>query len=272
MPVVWVVGSLNVDLVFRMPHLPEPGETVQGSNFSRFPGGKGANQAVAAARAGATVRMIGRVGDDAIGAEYLAGLRGLSVDIEGVAIENDCATGQAAVLVDDRGENCIVVTAGANGCVDRRDVARLQPARDDVVLLQLEVSTEVTAQSLTIARRAGAHCMVNLAPYRDADARLIRRGDVVVVNEHEARQMAAAALAPDELVITQGSRGASWGARTAACSAETVIDTTGAGDAFTGTLAAGLAAGLEQQAALQLAVDAGAAAVARRGAQGWAFG
>jgi ribokinase len=268
---VWVVGSLNIDLVSRVQRLPGPGETVLGSDFQRLPGGKGANQAVAAAAAGATVHMIGRVGNDEAGAAYVSGLARRSVDTSGIAVESDCPSGHALVLVDDAAENCIVVIPGANGRVDESDLQRFQPAAGDVVLLQLEIPAPVVAAALTRAKESGARSVLNLAPYRDLDPQVIERCDIVVVNEHEARQLQNTDAAPKSVVVTRGARGATWGDRSAVSPADAVVDTTGAGDAFVGALAAALAAGDDDQAALEHAVAAGAAAVAWPGAQGWTF-
>ncbi len=271
MGVVWVIGSLNIDLVSRVKRLPMPGETVPGSDLERYPGGKGANQAVAAAAAGATVHLIGRVGDDTDGARYVAGLSDRSVDVASVIVEPNCASGHAVVFVDDEAENCIVVMPGANGRLASSDVARLRPAAGDVVLLQLEVPPLVIAESIAVANRAQAVAVLNLAPYRDLDAALIGACDVVVVNEHEARQLAAAGSVPDSVVITRGAQGATWGELSARRAAAAVVDTTGAGDAFAGSLAAALADGADHQCALERAVSAGARAVGQRGAQGWTF-
>lgn len=266
---VWVVGSLNVDLLSRVKRLPSSGETVTGSDLERRPGGKGANQALAAARAGATVHMVGRVGDDPVGARYLKGLRQRSIDTEGVAVEIGCATGHAFVIVDGSGENCIVVMPGANGRVNVSDMVRFRPRRGDVVLLQLEIPTEAVAAAISIARQASAKTLLNLAPYRVLDTDLIAACDVILVNEHEARQLNRSGAVPRSLVVTRGAQGATWGDRTARCVTDAVLDTTGAGDAFAGALAAALAAGHGDQAGLERAVAAGAAAVGWQGAQGW---
>ncbi len=268
---VWVIGSLNVDLVSRVRQLPRPGETVAGTDLERHPGGKGANQAVAAAAAGAAVHMIGRVGDDDSGAAYLAGLRERGVGIDGVTAEPGCSTGHAIVLVDEDGENCIVVMPGANGRVDERDVDRFRPAPGDVLLLQLEVPTPVVAAALASAASHGVRSVLNLAPYRDLDPSLIDGADLVVVNEVERRQLAARDANPRSLVVTRGARGATWGSLSAMHPADSLLDTTGAGDAFVGALAAALAAGADDQGALDRAAAAGARAVSHRGAQGWTF-
>lgn len=271
MAAVWVIGSLNVDLVSRVQRFPGPGETVAGEGLRRLPGGKGANQAVAAAGAGASVRMIGRVGDDAAGSEYLAAMAQRGVDVSAVTTEPNCSTGHAMILLDRHGENCIVVIAGANGRVGLDDLARFEPEAGDVLLLQLEVPTAVIAAAVAAGAAAGATVLLNLSPYQELDPDLVHACDVIVVNEHEAAQLTASGIEPDSVVITRGSAGASWEGATARSESIEVIDTTGAGDAFAGALAAALARGEDHQAALQAAVSAGADAIGRLGAQGWAF-
>ena len=268
---VWVIGSLNVDLASRVNRLPSPGETVMGGDLERSPGGKGANQAVAAAAAGADVHMIGRVGDDDVGAAYLAGMRERGVDISGITVEPHCSTGHAIVLVDDDGENCIVVMPGANGRLGGRDLDRFRPAPDDVLLLQLEVPSKVVAVGLAKAAAAGVRSVLNLAPYRDLGAAVVTAADLVVVNEIEAGQLTASGATPRSLVVTHGAQGATWGEWSAVHTADSVVDTTGAGDAFVGALAAALALGEDHQRALNLAAEAGARAVGHPGAQGWTF-
>lgn len=266
---VWVVGSLNVDLLSRVHRLPSPGETVIGSDLERRPGGKGGNQAVAAAHAGAQVHMVGRVGDDPVGAAYVDGLRRRSIDTDGIAVETDCVTGHAFVLVDDNAENCVVVMQGANGRVGISDMARFRPRQGDVLLLQLEVPTEAVAAAISIARRAGAKTLLNLSPYRLLGGDLIAACDVILVNEHEARQLHRSGAVPRSIVVTRGAQGATWGNRKARCATDAVVDTTGAGDSFAGAFAAALAAGDSEQITLERAAAAGAAAVGWRGAQGW---
>ncbi len=272
---VWVIGSLNVDLVSRVYRFPAPGETVLGRGMQRLPGGKGANQAVAAAAAGAVVRMIGRVGDDAAGAEYLAALADRGVDVSGIRIEPNCPTGHAMILLDQSGENCIVVIPGANGQVGLEDLDSFRPSCGDVVLLQLEVPTEVIAAAVAAGNAAKATLVLNLSPYVELPPELVRGCDVVVVNEHEAAQLRATGIEPRSLVVTLGAGGARWEcdrqAESAAGQAVEVVDTTGAGDAFAGALAAALALGERHRVALRSAVAAGAAAVGHFGAQRWTF-
>jgi ribokinase len=277
MGAVWVLGSLNVDIVARVDRFPDPGETVPGQDLLRLPGGKGANQAVAAAVAGATVHLIGRVGDDAAGASYRAALSDRGIDVAGVLPEPACTTGHALILLDRHGENCIVVVGGANDRLGPPDLARLQPAPGDVVLLQWEVPTAVVAAAAGIASSAGATVVVNPSPFRqEGAAALLADCDVIVVNEHEAGMLRSAGLAPRSVIVTSGPDGARWledGRPDVIGVARDVpvIDTTGAGDAFAGALAAALARGENRAKALDDALAAGAAAVGWLGAQGWAF-
>jgi ribokinase len=281
---VVVLGSLNRDLVTRVTRLPGAGETVTAPDLQQGAGGKGANQAVAAARAGAGVRMVGAVGDD-VAAELVTGpLEAAGVDTDGVRRVTGATTGTALVCVDDHGENTIVVVPGANDVLDADDVDRACAAlaAGDVLLCQLEVPLPVVAAAARAARGRGASVVLNAAPAVGRAADLLGDVDVLVVNEHEAVLLAdrtdpvaaARALADEHgltCVVTLGSAGAQVcrpGAEPVVVAAPEVdvADTTGAGDAFVGYLAAGLAAGLDVQAALPDAVAAGALAVTRHGA------
>lgn len=268
---VVVVGSLNVDLVTRVRRHPAPGETVLGEGLERLPGGKGANQAVAAAAAGASTALVGRVGDDDAGAAYLAGLAERGVDVSAVRPTAGQPTGHALIAVDERGENTIVVIGGANGLVTPEE-AMAGTAGADVVLLQLELPLPAVVAAAEAARAAGVRVLLNPSPWQPLPPGLVEAVDVVVVNEHEAEQLGTYG---GELVVTLGAAGAEWrsGRERVAVPAPQVdvVDTTGAGDAFAGTLAAALAAGLERQPALARAVTAAAGSVGVAGAQGWSF-
>jgi len=281
-PIV-VLGSLNVDLVARVPALPRPGETALGRRLETFTGGKGANQAIAAARLGGRVAMVGRVGRDAGGDALLAQLGRDGVDVGGVARDDREPTGTALIMVDDAGENLIAVTAGANGGVGTADVDRALAAagRDGLLMLQLEVPLEAVAQA--VAARHGRRVVLNAAPAARLDAALLRGLEALVVNESEAAALLGRALpGPDaarELhaagaglaVVTLGAAGAALcdasGTLRVAPFAVTAVDTTAAGDAFVGALAVGLAAGRPPAEAARLASAAGAAAATRAGAQ-----
>jgi ribokinase len=279
-PEVVVVGSLNQDITVAADRRPDRGETVLGRSVTTASGGKGANQAVAAARAGARVAMVGCVGADAAGDALLAGLRAAGVDTIGVRARDDAASGTALIVVDATGENSIVVVPGANARLSATDVERALGAQAAVVLAQLEVPEEAVAAA---ARRAGRF-VLNASPVRPLPAALLEAADPLIVNAGEAAAItgvdgadpevlaaAALALGVRSIVITLGARGASWTtpdwsiARPAP--AVDVVDTTGAGDVFAGTLAARLSRGADPDAALGAAVEAGAAAVGWRGAQ-----
>jgi ribokinase len=269
--VIAVVGSINLDLVVAVERHPSPGETVVGGDCRQLPGGKGANQAVAAAAAGAEVLMLGAVGDDDAGRAYVDRLRGLGIDTDGVAVLPDQPTGTALIVVDEAGENTIVVAAGANGQVGDEALALVETAGPgDVLLVQLEIPLATVSRACTIAARRGVRVVVNAAPYAALPADVLPLADPVVVNEHEARLLAETSGLPSSLLVTFGADGVDWnGLRVSAVSvpAEEVVDTTGAGDAFCGALAAGLALGQDHEEALTGALAAGAAAVRHPGAQ-----
>lgn len=268
---VFVLGSLNVDLVTRVERHPRPGETLIGEGLERFAGGKGANQAVAARRAGAAVTLLGAVGADEGGSAYLSRLSALGVDTSAVVRHDSAPTGHALITVDAAGENAIVVVAGANATVARDHLAALTSATaGDVLLASLEVPLPTVAQAVRLASGRGLRVVLNLAPYAALPPDVVALADPVVVNEHEALALADSDLLPGSLLVTFGAQGAAWdGIQEAgeAVAADEVVDTTGAGDAFCGTLAAALAAGATRQAALSAALTAGAGAVRHRGAQ-----
>ncbi|MGV0835161.1 ribokinase [Mycolicibacterium thermoresistibile] len=265
---VCVVGSVNLDLIFSVDALPRPGETVLAGAVASAPGGKGGNQAVAAARAGAAVQLIAAVGDDAAGERLRTHLRANGVDIGGVATVAG-PSGSAVIVVDSAAENTIVVAPGANAelTVDTAD-ARAILADSDVVLLQLEIPIATAIAAARLARAAGAVVVVNASPAGAPPEELrVLAGltDVVVVNETEAAQWH---WAVPHLVTTRGAAGASYrgGADHFDVPAPTVdaVDSTGAGDVFAGVLAATWTAG--PKPALRRACAAGALATQIRGA------
>jgi ribokinase len=261
---VVVLGSLNVDLVTRVDRHPAPGETVLGDGLARLAGGKGANQAVAAAHAGAAVSMVGAVGDDEGGSAYRSRLSSLGVDVSRVVVHPQEPTGTALIVVSADGENSIVVVPGANATVTWADLS-LEPG--DVLLVQLEIPLDAVAAGVRAAASAGARVVLNTAPYADLPPELLDLADPVVANEHEASQLGAT---PRSLLVTKGGDGATWGSVMAPADPvpeDEVVDTTGAGDAFCGVLAAALADGADEEAALRAAVSAGADAVRHDGAQ-----
>jgi len=268
---VLVVGSLNIDLVTVVERLPKPGETVLGSGLERRAGGKGANQAVAAAAAGAHVSMVGCVGSDEAGAAYISRLSALGIDAAAVRVDADSFTGHAFITVDEMGENSIVVVAGANAALALEDLVPLSSiGPGDVVLLQLEVPLAVVAAAARRGAGRGARVIVNLAPYAALPVDIVAIADPLVVNEHEALMLADSDSVPASLIVTFGAAGASWdGDQVTGPVVEesAVLDTTGAGDAFCGALAAALAAGTGRHEALEAALAAGADAVRHLGAQ-----
>jgi ribokinase len=262
-PQIIVVGSINLDLVVRCPRLPLPGETIAGGDLARVAGGKGANQALAAARLGADVAMIGCVGDDSHGEQALAGLRTAGVDLSGVA-RGSVPTGTAMIVVADGGENQIVVSAGSNALV-RPDGARLAAA--DAIICQLEIPDEAVSAAAAAAR--GLFCL-NAAPVRPVPQDVLERVDLLVVNETEY----AALDAPKGALValTLGARGAVLlrdGAELAQAAAPAVeaVDTVGAGDTFCAALVVALLSGRSPENALAWACLAAAFAVTRPGAQ-----
>jgi ribokinase len=263
---VIVVGSLNVDLVTLVERHPRPGETVLGESVGRFAGGKGANQAVAARRAGAEVVMVGAVGTDNAGDAYVQRLTDLGVEPRLQRIENT-PTGAAVITVDRTGENSIIVVPGANGAFDAREVGA-RPG--DVVLLQLEIPLECVGRVARESHKAGARVVINLAPYASLPDDVVALADPLVVNETEAALLADAGLMPRSLIVTFGAAGAMWdGERVDGIpvAEDEIVDSVGAGDAFCGALAAALADGDDRTAALCRANAAGAAAVRWSGAQ-----
>ena len=262
-----VVGSINLDFVAVAPALPAPGETVTGATLARHPGGKGANQALAAEKLGAEVCLIGRVGQDGMADEALSLLEEFGVDLSGVETDVAAPTGVALIAVDPSGENQIVVAAGANHMVTPEQL----PARIECPLIvQLELPIETVEAA--VGRAVGFVC-ANLAPAAPVSEMLLRRADLIVVNEIEA------AFYGDLLhhgggrvVITEGARGAVMyhrGVKMAWATPPkiTAVDATGAGDAFVGAIAVALLEGMEPAEALRFACAAGAVAATRAGAQ-----
>lgn len=267
---VFVVGSLNVDVVTRVERHPVPGETVLGRPGGRFAGGKGANQAMAARRAGAEVVMVAAVGADEDGAAYIERLRdnGIGTDI---VMLDEAPTGQALITIDDAGENTIIVVPGANALLRTPGLADGSTLNSgDVMLLSLEIPLDTAIAAARQAHATGARVVLNLAPYARLPPDVVALADPVVVNESEMQALADSDLLPGSLLVTFGASGATWdGERTYGIPVpeHEVIDTVGAGDAFCGALAAALADGEGRTAALSAANEAGAAAVRWRGAQ-----
>lgn len=286
---VLVAGSLVMDLVMRVPHYPALGETVLGTDFGMFLGGKGFNQAVAARRMGARVALIGRVGADSFGRSLRAALRHEEIDIRGVKTDAEAGTGVAVPLIDAAGQNSIVVVPRATWRLTPADVERARARFQgvDCVLLQQEVPFPALAAAMRLARAAGARVLFNAAPARTTPPELLAAADVLIVNESEASSLTGQAVtdaataftaagslrrsADQSVVVTLGERGvaALEGSERLYLTALTgpVVDSTGAGDAFCGALAVRLAETGDLREALHWANAAGACAVTRLGAE-----
>jgi ribokinase len=303
---VLVVGSLNVDLVVAAPRLPVPGETVTGDDVARFQGGKGGNQATAAARLGSHVAFVGAVGADAFGRDARSALVAEGIDVSAV-IETARPTGVALIVVDPTGENLIAVAPGANGVMRAPHVAaalrRLDPGPGDVVLVCMEIPPGGARVALEIGRAAGATTILNPAPADDVDAAMLELADILTPNETELSTLVGASPARGDpesaarflldggssvgsrpadggggarrpaVVVTLGAAGVlvvQMGMAAIALPAPRVepVDTTGAGDTFNGALAAGIAGGLDLADAARRAVAAATLSTTRPGARG----
>ena len=285
---ITVVGSVNMDLIATALRLPEPGETVIGTDFATAPGGKGANQALAAQRAGASVTMCGAVGDDAFATEALALLDAAGTDLSAVR-HLDGPTGIAMILVGGDGENMIVVVPGANGKVATSDVEQAVAGMSagDTLLLQMEIPEAGIKTALKTARAKTVRSILNIAPLTDAVERLAPLADIVIANETEFARLSGrpadfVAEAKVELtalhaktgqcmIVTLGGDGVLWAKDGTIEHVGSLkikpVDTVGAGDTFCGYLAQGLDAGMEFPAAVHRAAVAGALACLKPGAQ-----
>ena len=284
-----VLGGINMDLVGTAPRLPMPGETVIGETFYTAPGGKGANQAVAAARLGARVRMVGRVGDDVFGPRLMDALRSQGVDVTGVGVDRDRPSGTAIILLDARKQNHIVAIYGANIRCDGDQLRAVESALDgaDSLLLQLEVPLEISLAAAETASRKGVRVIWDPAPAMELPSKAYAATDILTPNQTEAafltgievtnvesaRRAAEALLARGVgvAVVKLGESGAYYASESGRGHVPSyeveVVDTVAAGDAFGGALAVGLAEGLALEAAVRFAGAAGAVAVTRPGAQ-----
>lgn len=281
---ILVVGSINMDLVVRVPHSPKSGETVLGGDFETFPGGKGANQAVAAARMNGEVTMVGRVGNDSFGDALIQGLVEDNIKTTHVIKDSEIPTGIAMIAVAADGENMIVVAPGANHKVNLEDVnnTRELMREMDLLLIQLECPLEAVAAAIDLAKAYDVPVVLNPAPAQPLTKALLANVDVLTPNENELVQLAGekdleAAIQKmkdwgvKNLVITLGANGARVVNqdldRHLPAHEITAVDTTAAGDAFNGALAVALAEGKALIEAVQYGLAAGALATTRRGAQ-----
>jgi ribokinase len=287
-PVV-VVGSLNMDLVMRTPRVPVGGETLHGHEFSTLPGGKGANQAVACARLGAKVAMIGQVGNDGFGTTLRDGLAADGIDVNGVLQTSAVGTGVAMILVEDIGQNRIVLAAGANGALtpDDIDAQTALIGGAAMVVLQLEVPMPVVERAIAIAHSAGVPVLLNPGPAKPLAEALWSQIDLLIPNESEAELLSGIAVTDAAsaytaarvfrqrgvkcVLITLGANGVAViddaGERHLPAHVVKAVDTTAAGDTFIGGLTAGLVEGMAMDEAVALGQRASALCVTRHGAQ-----
>ena len=284
-----VVGSINMDLVVRVERIPKEGETVPGGNLNFIPGGKGANQAVAAALAGVEVSMIGRVGDDDNGRKLLNNLKSKGVKTGGIRIDDSVSSGLALISVDSNGQNSIIVVAGANGMVTVEDLKEKEDlfCESDILLLQHEIPQEAIAGAVRMANAYGTKVILNPAPYRVVPKELLKMTDYLIPNETECAELTGYSvdteegmnkaadyllnLGVDTLLITLGRRGVFMVTKTSrqlipAFSVK-AVDTTAAGDTFIGSFAASLLAGGQLHEAVRYGCAAAALSVQRFGAQ-----
>jgi ribokinase len=284
---ILVVGSMNADLVVRSPRFPKPGETISGEDLQIIPGGKGANQAVAAARQGASVSMVGRVGNDSFGPELINNLKRNNVDTYHVQTDSQAATGTATIIVDANGQNSIVLSPGGNGRVSPADVEAVSFSGHKLLLLQLEIPIETVLAAAQRAKQSGLRVVLNPAPARPLPEELISSSDFIVpnepelsmltdqtVNDIESAEKAAKSLLErgvQNVIVTLGANGALIVNKQITKHVPSfeveVVDTTAAGDAFIGGFASALLQNKSLEEAVRYGCACGALAATKFGAQ-----
>jgi ribokinase len=284
---ILVVGSMNADLVVRSPRFPKPGETISGEDLQIIPGGKGANQAVAAARQGASVSMVGRVGNDSFGPELIKNLKQNNVDTDHVQTDSQAATGTATIIVDANGQNSIVLSPGGNGRVSPADVEAVSFSGHKLLLLQLEIPIETVLAAAQRAKQSGLRVVLNPAPARPLPEELISSSDFIVpnepelsmltdqtVNDIESAEKAAKSLLErgvQNVIVTLGANGALIVNKQITKHVPSfeveVVDTTAAGDAFIGGFASALLQNKSLEEAVRYGCACGALAATKFGAQ-----
>ncbi|MDG5789280.1 ribokinase [Evansella sp. AB-P1] len=283
---VLVVGSLNMDLTVRVDKTPQIGETRVGKTFKQLPGGKGANQAIAAARLGSSVSMIGCVGEDDYGEELQTALRKETINIEGITKTRLSSTGIALITVDDRGNNSIVIVSGANEKLDSVHIDKHISLFDqsDVIVFQLEVPTSTIYHSIDICKKMGKKVIVNLAPYHELKSSIYKKIDYLILNKIEAQcflklpdstvdtlEEKLKEIKDQHIILTLGEDGVMYvyNGQSFKYNAYKIRarDTTGAGDAFTGAFASEISRGKGIIEAIEFAIKASAISVSREGAQ-----
>lgn len=270
-PIVCVVGSINMDLMLTVDQMPEQGETIEGVNFATYPGGKGANQAVAAARLGAEVQMVGAVGGDAFGGQLIHSLEKEGMDTNGIHVAPEDFTGISTIILSNK-DNRIIYTPGANHLVDASFIenSRERIKNSDILLLQLETPMEAVLRATAIAKAHNIPVIVNPAPYQELPDDLLKEAAYITPNETEMEHMKKLPLfdaIQEKLVVTQGNKGVQIYGHSIPGYSVDVEDTTGAGDTFNGALAAAIGSGDSLEKAAAFANAAAALSITKIGAQ-----